>query len=75
MEANGQRHISTTLTPVTIKYEAGCVSETVWTLKTEKRMVPKPGIETLSFSEQNMVCVMNRTCGDVHILIYAVKGV
>jgi len=31
-------------------------------------MVPTAGIETLSLGEQNVAHVMNRICGDVHIL-------
>jgi len=41
------------------KYEAGYVSETVWTHKTEKKMVPTPGIETLSLGEQNVTRIIN----------------
>ena len=31
-------------------------------------MLPTPSIETLSLGEQNKARVMNRICGDVHIL-------
>jgi len=59
MEANGQCHAPASLSPLPTKYEAGCVSETVLTRKTEKKMIPTPGIETLSLGERNVGRFMN----------------